>query len=821
MGNQCQKSLAATMPEEMATTKRQFREERSEFEMTGKVDYNEDEFKFDLRTMLDDPMGQKMLAAQAAKLMNRENLFCWVDIHEYHSIPTLDYRRCMAFQIFAKYLKEGAPMRVGGLQNTVVEDIAEQIRKARQERHPLGRGLFDEIGEVCFNELLRSTYLPFRKSPEYRQYKVKYKRTYNLIRVEDFDYMGALGQGGFGRVVHAKKKTTGQHLAMKIQLKTALLRHFRSDIAALESEKLVFASCHHPFIVNMEYSFQTDCHVFIVLDLVTGGDLHQARKACASRRLPEDRMMFYAAEIVLAVDHLHEMGIIYRDLKPQNVLLRADGHVQLTDMGLAAPLDMAWEWDEDLDGGAEDSVHYDAGGGGEDGTISGGISPQQSFGGQKTPPGARTPPAVIEEHHSEDGKGEVSNGTIGSSLGMVNDLEEKYQQQTQILQDAADAKLNANSSVNERNSVINKVKDQADIEAPLAPPTGMTPNNSEMRRKTKVRRSDTNEDSIQSQNSSPKPPSGRQRGSSFRKHSSNRIGSLRHNLTRGESLLHENLKATEDQPYIPERRKSVVGTRGYMAPEMVELRLKSYDNVKGYTEGVDWFALGVTMFELLTGRRPFDRKRGQPPPAPIHELDSLYNQLALIEGISDEDAKRLRKDIEEYETIMAPIIYPRYISEDALNLMERLMCRKLPERIGCRDEGVLEIKNHSFFGNMNFDGLLNLEIPPPYIPENTTSIPERSQFADFEDMMNHFEKDKSKPPRYNWHEVPNDEGKERFVNWDWVSPLTLRREMGVQEDMELLNTMEEGEAPKGGNSRLSIRGSLKKKLSLKKDVQKA
>jgi hypothetical protein len=53
------------------------------------------------------------------------------------------------------------------------------------------------------------------------------------------------------------------------------------------------------------------------------------------------------------------------------------------------------------------------------------------------------------------------------------------------------------------------------------------------------------------------------------------------------------------------------------------------------------------MFELLTGRRPFDRKRGQPPPAPIHELDSLYNQLALIEGISDEDARRLRKDIEE------------------------------------------------------------------------------------------------------------------------------------------------------------------------------
>ena len=91
---------------------------------------------------------------------------------------------------------------------------------------------------MCFNELLYSTFLHFRRSPEYREYKATYKRTYNLVRVDDFEYMAALGQGGFGRVVHARKKTTGQHLAMKIQRKTALLRHFRSDIAALESEKL-------------------------------------------------------------------------------------------------------------------------------------------------------------------------------------------------------------------------------------------------------------------------------------------------------------------------------------------------------------------------------------------------------------------------------------------------------------------------------------------------------------------------------------------------------------------------------------------------------
>ncbi|GMI44628.1 hypothetical protein TrCOL_g207 [Triparma columacea] len=788
--------------------------------MTGKVDYNEDEFKFDLRSMLDDPMGQRLLSQFSTKLMNRENLFCWIDVHEYHSIPTLDFRRCMAFQIFAKYLKPGGPMLVGGLEQHVVDAIAEKINLARTERKPLEKGLFDEVGEVCFNELLRSTYLPFRKSPEYRQYKVSYRRTYNLVRTSDFDYMTKLGQGGFGRVVHARKKSTGQHLAMKIQLKTALLTHFRSDIAALESEKLVFASCHHPFIVNMEYSFQTPGHVIIVLDLVTGGDLHQARKACASRRLPEDRMMFYAAEIVLALDHLHEMGIIYRDLKPQNVLLRADGHVQLTDMGLAAPLDMAWEWDDDA---ANDPIAAAALATSQHQMeIDDDENDHQSNPEAKTPPGAMTPnsgtgsitppgsvaPFPITEHDVNEG------------LANVNDLEEKYQHQTKILEEAAAASISTETGREKRNSIIAIAKGQDHVEAPLLPPDvagvgskiASTPH-SEMRKKTKVKRSNTDDAEIATEAGGGGTPKISRRMSDFNKpyrklSSHSRVGSARHSLTRGESLLHENLKATEATPYIPERRKSVVGTRGYMAPEMVELRLKSYDSVKGYSEGVDWFALGVTMFELLTGRRPFDRKRGQPPPAPIHELDSLYNQLALIEGISDEDARRLRKDIEEYETIMAPILYPRYISNESLAMMEALMSRKLKDRIGCKDGGVMDIKNHSFFKDIDWDALLNLEIIPPFVPEGM-EIPEKPLFADFEDMMCSFDKDK-KPSRYNWYEEPTDSGKERFVNWDWISPLTLKREMGIEEEMGLLATVEQKPLKQSKK-----RDSLVKALSLK------
>jgi len=59
------------------------------FERSGKVDYNEDELVFDCRQMLDDPMGQKALATAAGEYLNKENLFCWVDVHEFHSVPTI------------------------------------------------------------------------------------------------------------------------------------------------------------------------------------------------------------------------------------------------------------------------------------------------------------------------------------------------------------------------------------------------------------------------------------------------------------------------------------------------------------------------------------------------------------------------------------------------------------------------------------------------------------------------------------------------------------------------------------------------------------
>jgi serine/threonine protein kinase len=129
------------------------------------------------------------------------------------------------------------------------------------------------------------------------------------------------------------KKSTGKHYAMKIQTKSGLLDSFKDDPIKVNLEKDAIASLQHPFIVNLYYAFQTPALAIMVLDLADAGDLHSCLAHAMQNKLPEDRVKFYMAEITLALAYLHQRGLIYRDLKPQNVLLNSDGHVQLVDLG--------------------------------------------------------------------------------------------------------------------------------------------------------------------------------------------------------------------------------------------------------------------------------------------------------------------------------------------------------------------------------------------------------------------------------------------------------------------------------------------------------
>lgn len=136
------------------------------------------------------------------------------------------------------------------------------------------------------------------------------------------------------KVVLVQKRygqSQGSLYAMKILRKSHLVR--RRQIERTKTERKVLSVLNHPFIMRLYYAFQTSEKLYLVLDYCPGGELffHLSRY----RRFQEPVARFYAAELLLAIGHLHKHGIIYRDLKPENVLLDAYGHVKLGDFGLA------------------------------------------------------------------------------------------------------------------------------------------------------------------------------------------------------------------------------------------------------------------------------------------------------------------------------------------------------------------------------------------------------------------------------------------------------------------------------------------------------
>lgn len=100
-----------------------------------------------------------------------------------------------------------------------------------------------------------------------------------------------------------------------------------------KSERLTLLQSDSPFIVSMKYAFQTTEDVYLGIDFMPYGDLGHFLDHV--KRFSMDQTRFYAAQLVLALEHIHEQGIIYRDLKPENVLLDERGNIRLTDMGLA------------------------------------------------------------------------------------------------------------------------------------------------------------------------------------------------------------------------------------------------------------------------------------------------------------------------------------------------------------------------------------------------------------------------------------------------------------------------------------------------------
>ncbi|XP_010619701.1 protein kinase C theta type [Fukomys damarensis] len=175
----------------------------------------------------------------------------------------------------------------------------------------------DEMGKVCH---------PSEPEPN-----VERPTLYTKLKIDDFILHKMLGKGSFGKVFLAEFKKTNQFFAIKALKKDVVLMD--DDVECTMVEKRVLSlAWEHPFLTHMFCTFQTKENLFFVMEYLNGGDLMYHIQSCHKFDLP--RATFYAAEIILGLQFLHSKGIVYRDLKLDNILLDKDGHIKIADFGM-------------------------------------------------------------------------------------------------------------------------------------------------------------------------------------------------------------------------------------------------------------------------------------------------------------------------------------------------------------------------------------------------------------------------------------------------------------------------------------------------------
>ncbi|BCS26463.1 cAMP-dependent protein kinase catalytic subunit pkaC [Aspergillus puulaauensis] len=165
------------------------------------------------------------------------------------------------------------------------------------------------------------------------------RTTKGKYTLDDFAFQRTLGTGSFGRVHLVQSKHNHRYYAIKVLKKAQVVK--MKQIEHTNDERRMLNRVRHPFLVTLWGTWQDSRNLYMVMDFVEGGELFSLLRK--SQRFPNPVAKFYAAEVTLALEYLHSLNIIYRDLKPENLLLDRHGHLKITDFGFAKEVpDITW-----------------------------------------------------------------------------------------------------------------------------------------------------------------------------------------------------------------------------------------------------------------------------------------------------------------------------------------------------------------------------------------------------------------------------------------------------------------------------------------------
>ncbi|KAF7253766.1 Serine/threonine-protein kinase 38 [Varanus komodoensis] len=208
--------------------------------------------------------------------------------------------------------------------NLIAQHEEREMRQKKLEKVMEEEGLKDEE-----KRMRRSAHA--RKETEF----LRLKRT--RLGLEDFESLKVIGRGAFGEVRLVQKKDTGHVYAMKILRKADMLE--KEQVGHIRAERDILVEADSLWVVKMFYSFQDKLNLYLIMEFLPGGDMMTL--LMKKDTLTEEETQFYIAETVLAIDSIHQLGFIHRDIKPDNLLLDSKGHVKLSDFGLCTGLKKA------------------------------------------------------------------------------------------------------------------------------------------------------------------------------------------------------------------------------------------------------------------------------------------------------------------------------------------------------------------------------------------------------------------------------------------------------------------------------------------------
>ncbi|VTJ83725.1 Hypothetical predicted protein [Marmota monax] len=254
----------------------------------------------------------------------------WLDIEDYETVDG-DLRPQKAQSIVATYLDPQAELFCSFLDEGTMSKVKGAAEGGQDGLfRPLLQATLEHLSQAPFQEYLGS--LHFLRFLQWKWLEAQ------PVGEDWFLDFRVLGKGGFGEVSACQMKATGKMYACKKLNKKRLKK--RKGYQGAMVEKTILTKVHSRFIVSLAYAFETKTDLCLVMTIMNGGDVryHIYSVDEESPGLPEPRAIFYTAQMLSGLEHLHQRRIVYRDLKPENVLLDDGGNVRISDLGLAVEL---------------------------------------------------------------------------------------------------------------------------------------------------------------------------------------------------------------------------------------------------------------------------------------------------------------------------------------------------------------------------------------------------------------------------------------------------------------------------------------------------